>query len=129
MAVDQLLDLAQLVVDPLLTAGQGAVGIADLLAQAVTHGIQSIVDAVALVVIHPDEAVGGIIVVADKTAIGLCDPGEVADRIIVILCRAGGGAIAQALLCQATPEIVVQGGGSGRWGRRWSGVCPPHHGR
>lgn len=111
LAVDQFLDLTQFVIDPLLVAGQGAVVIADLLAQVVAHGIQSIVDAVALVVFHPDKSMGGIIVVADKTAIGLGNSGEVADRIKVIQRCTGSGAIAQALLRHATPEVIVQGSG------------------
>lgn len=111
LAVDQLLDLTQFVIDPLLVAGQGAVGIADLLAQVVAHSIQGIVDAVALVVFHPDKSMGGIIVVADKTAIGLGNSGEVADRIKVIQRGTGSGAIAQALLRHTTPEVIAQGSG------------------
>ncbi|MEJ2609967.1 MAG: hypothetical protein P8179_07700 [Candidatus Thiodiazotropha sp.] len=39
LAVDLLLELAQLVVDLLFTPGQGALGVTDLFGQAVAHSI------------------------------------------------------------------------------------------
>jgi len=61
---------------------QGIAGVLDVLGQAVAQTIQGVLDAVAEVVLHGDEPVGGVVGVLQIAAVRQGGPGEITRRVV-----------------------------------------------